>query len=65
MHHNRSTSKRSSSPHVVPESSSTLPQADGSCLGKPAAPEAVEDFKAEEAKSPKLPEFLKLTDSGK
>jgi protein-tyrosine phosphatase len=65
MHRNRSTSKRSSSPNVVTENSSALPQADGSCFGKPAATEAVEHIKAEEARSPELPEFLKLTDSGK
>jgi protein-tyrosine phosphatase len=65
MHRNRSTSKRSSSPSVVPEDSSPLPQTDGSCFGKPKAPAAVEDDVPEEANPPELPAFLKLTDAGK
>jgi protein-tyrosine phosphatase len=65
MHRNRSTSKRSSSPNVVLEDSSALPQADGSCCGKPAAPEAEAGDELDEIRPPELPEFLKLNDGGK
>jgi len=67
MHRNRSTSKRSSSPHVVVEDSSVLPQADGSCFGKPKGPAAeVEMEDANETSQPRqLPGFLQLTDAGK
>jgi protein-tyrosine phosphatase len=63
MHHNRSTSKRSSSPNVVPEVSSALPQADGSCFGKPKAQAEAGD-ELDEVKPPELPEFLRLNDGG-
>ncbi len=66
MHRNRSKSKRSRSPSVVPEDSCTLPQTDGSCFGRPAAAAAQEPEPEPEApKPPELPSFLRLTDARK
>ncbi|KAL5323315.1 hypothetical protein ACEPPN_007849 [Leptodophora sp. 'Broadleaf-Isolate-01'] len=60
MHRNRSSSKRSGSPVVVPEGSSNVAQLDGSCFGKPAGAKYQDE--PVEAGPPPLPSFLTLTD---
>jgi hypothetical protein len=65
MHRNHSSLKRSRSPVVISEDSSSVAQVDGACLGRPSKPD-VDDEPVEPARPapPQMPSFLKLTEIG-